>query len=118
LHLHIDLHFELQHQPYVYFLVYTADLDSEEEDSKPAIEEDSKPAIEEDSKPAIEEDNKPAIEEESKPVIEEDSKPAVEEVSKPAVEELESATAKRRSKRQGNSSSSKRTRLCKGTGKH
>ncbi|XP_077072082.1 PHD finger protein 20-like protein 1 isoform X4 [Siphateles boraxobius] len=84
------------------------DLDSEEEDSKPAIEEDSKPAIEDDSKPAIEEDSKPAIEE--------DIKPAIEEDSKPAVEELESATAKRRSKRQGSSCSSKRTRLSKGTG--
>lgn len=48
----------------------------------------------------------------------EDSKPAVEEDSKPAVEELESATAKRRSKRQGNLCSSKRTRLSKGAGKH
>ncbi|XP_051721680.1 PHD finger protein 20-like protein 1 isoform X7 [Ctenopharyngodon idella] len=47
---------------------------------------------------------------------EEDSKPTVEEDSKPAVEELESATAKRRSKRQGNLCSSKRTRLSKGAG--
>ncbi|XP_050987828.1 PHD finger protein 20-like protein 1 isoform X5 [Labeo rohita] len=40
-----------------------------------------------------------------------------DEDSKPAVEELEPATAKRRSKRQGSSCSSKRTRLSKGAGK-
>ncbi|XP_073703322.1 PHD finger protein 20-like protein 1 isoform X4 [Garra rufa] len=39
-----------------------------------------------------------------------------EEDSKPAAEELEPATAKRRSKRQGNLCSSKRTRLSKGPG--
>lgn len=40
-----------------------------------------------------------------------------EEDSKPAAEELEPATAKR-SKKQGNLCSSKRTRLSKGAGKH
>uniref|UniRef100_A0A673LC83 PHD finger protein 20-like protein 1 n=1 Tax=Sinocyclocheilus rhinocerous TaxID=307959 RepID=A0A673LC83_9TELE len=40
-----------------------------------------------------------------------------EEDSKPAAEALEPATAKRRSKRQGNLCSSKRTRLSKGAGK-